>query len=66
MSKLEDELGKIIANRDFNDASKEFGEAARNLRHSQVDMFKELRSHAGAISHICDFLIKAFEERELK
>lgn len=70
MSKLDDELDKIASNRDFDNASKHLGEASRDLHRSQLDMFNKLQlhakavaRHAEAISLICDFLIKAFEDR---
>jgi len=70
MSELNNELDKIASNRDFDNASKQLGEASRDLHRSQLDMFTELQlharavtRHAEAISLICDFLIKAFEDK---
>lgn len=68
---LNDELDKIVSNKNFDDTSKQLGEASRELRRSQVDMFKQLQLHASAITRhaqaldsICHFLIKAFEDME--
>ena len=66
---LSNEVEKIMARKDFDNASEQLGEAARELRHSQVELLNQLQFHASAITRhaqtldsLCHILIKALKD----
>ena len=71
MDDLDNEIGKIADNEEFQLISKELEATAKGLRQSNVSVLLELRGHIQAAignlqsaSSTCDFLIKAFGERK--